>query len=67
MQSPLLSELAQIHAENVKPFQVINAVAATISAAEVDRLSQDPSVKAVVPAVQRRRPTRRPRPTLRRE
>ena len=48
-QSPILGELAQVHAENVKPFQVINAVAATISAAEVDRLTHDSTVKAVVP------------------
>jgi len=48
-QSPVLSELSQVQARNVRSFTIINAVAATVSAAEIDHLSQDPSVRSVVP------------------
>jgi len=48
-QGALLSELTQLHAPRVRPFHVINAVAATVSAAEVTRLHANPAVQAVVP------------------
>jgi hypothetical protein len=48
-QAPVRGELAQLHAGGVTPFHVVNAVAATISPAEADRLRGLPSVQAVVP------------------
>jgi len=48
-QSPVMAELNQVGATSVHPFKLINAVAATISSAEVDRLKADPAVQAVVP------------------
>jgi hypothetical protein len=52
-QAPVRRELSQLHAPDVKSFHLVNAVAATISQAEADRLSADPAVQAVVPDVQR--------------
>ncbi|MBV8527018.1 MAG: S8 family serine peptidase, partial [Candidatus Dormibacteraeota bacterium] len=48
-QAPVVNELNQLHAPGVKRFSVVNAVAATISPAEAQRLSADPAVQAVVP------------------
>ncbi len=48
-QAPLLSELATVHAGNVKSYSLINAVAATVSAGEEARLKANPAVAAVVP------------------
>jgi hypothetical protein len=48
-QHPLLSELSALNAPNVKHYSFINAVAASVSSAEVTRLKADPAVKAVVP------------------
>jgi hypothetical protein len=48
-QAPLRSELALLHAGDVRGFHLVNAVAATISRAEAERLRADPSVQAVVP------------------
>jgi hypothetical protein len=48
-QRPLLSELTALKAPNVKHYSFINAVAASVSSAEVARLKADPAVKAVVP------------------
>ena len=48
-QAPIRSELARLHAGDVRSFHVVNAVAATISKAEIDRLSTNPAVQAVVP------------------
>ena len=45
----LLQELGQVGARAVHPYQVINAVSATISPAEATRLRGDPSVLDVVP------------------
>ena len=42
-------ELARLKAGDVKGFHLVNAVSATISQAEVDRLSANPDVQAVVP------------------
>ncbi|HYA00489.1 MAG TPA: S8 family serine peptidase [Candidatus Binatia bacterium] len=48
-QSSITGELAQLHAGGVRAYSFVNAVSATISAAEVARLQQDPAVEAVVP------------------
>jgi hypothetical protein len=48
-QQPLLRELTSLNARNVKHYSFINAVAATVSQAEVTRLKSDPAVRAVVP------------------
>ncbi len=48
-QSAVVTELRQVGAATMRPFKLINAVAATISSAEVDRLKADPAVQAVVP------------------
>jgi Subtilase family/Peptidase inhibitor I9 len=48
-QAPLLRELSAVHATHVKPYQLVNAVAATISRAEATRLRANPAVAAVVP------------------
>src|SRR5205807_1289806 len=53
-QTPLRSELSQLHAGNMKSFHLVNAVSATISQAEVSRLSSNPAVQAVVPDLQQR-------------
>src|ERR687886_2499062 len=48
-QSPILGELAQLHAPGVHAYRLINAVAATVSTAEVQRLKANALVQAVVP------------------
>jgi hypothetical protein len=48
-QAPLMDELRQVHAVNIKNFHLVNALAATVSRAEVDRLKANPSVALVVP------------------
>ncbi|MBV9918869.1 MAG: S8 family serine peptidase, partial [Solirubrobacterales bacterium] len=48
-QAPVRAELAAVHATHVQGFQLINAVAATISSAEINRLKANPAVQAVVP------------------
>ena len=53
-QAGIKGELAQLHSKNVTAFHVVNAVAATISKAEAERLSANPAVQAVVPDVQRK-------------
>jgi hypothetical protein len=44
-----MAELTEVHATNVQSFQIINAIAATISPAEVQRLQANPAIAAVVP------------------
>ena len=56
-QSGIRSELTQLHAPDVETFHLVNAVAATISQAESDRLAADPAVQAVVPDVRQSTPT----------
>jgi len=48
-QRPILDELARLNAPRVRSFHVVNAIAATVSAAEEARLAQNPAVRAVVP------------------
>lgn len=53
-QAAVKDELSQLHAGNIKSFHVVNAVAATISKAEADRLAASPVVQAVVPDAPRK-------------
>jgi subtilisin family serine protease len=48
-QAGVLAQLRQVHAKNVRSFNIINAIAVTISSAEISRLEANPSVRAVVP------------------
>jgi hypothetical protein len=50
-QAPVMRELATVHATNVKSFQLIDAVSATISKAERARLSRNGAVAKVIPDV----------------
>ena len=49
MQAPLVAQLDQVGATHVTTLSLLNAVAATMPAAEAQALSQTPGVKAVVP------------------
>jgi len=55
-QAPLKDELRQVHAGNIKSYKLVNALAARVSQAEVDRLKANPAVAAVIPDVTIRRP-----------
>jgi Subtilase family len=48
-QAPLRGELSLVHAKDVRGFHLVNAISATISRAESDRLRANPAVQAVVP------------------
>ena len=48
-QSGIMSELGKLHAPHVRGFHIVNAIAATISSAEVSRLQANPAVAEVVP------------------
>jgi hypothetical protein len=70
-QAGVVGELSQVQAKNVSAFHLINAVAATVSKAEVAHLRVNPAVQAVVPdmtvrelpnAVERTRATSVPSP-----
>jgi hypothetical protein len=50
-QAGVRAELTQVHARNVKSFSLIDAISATVSAAEVKHLQLNPAVQAVVPDV----------------
>src|SRR5271156_499124 len=50
-QAPVMSELNQVSAQRVKPFHMVNALAATVSDGEVERLKVNPAVAQVVPDV----------------
>ena len=49
MQAPLVAQLKQVGATHITTLSLLNAVAATMPAAEAQALSHDPGVKAVVP------------------
>lgn len=49
IQRPVLRELAQSHAQKVKSYQLINAMSATVSPAEAQRIAANPAVAQVVP------------------
>ena len=55
-QAPLMSELRQVHATNVKRYHLVSAFAATVSKDYVARLKAHPAVATVVPDVAIRRP-----------
>jgi hypothetical protein len=55
-QAPLMSELRQVQATNVKRFHLVSAFAATVSKDYVARLKAHPAVAKVVPDVTIRRP-----------
>ena len=48
-QAGVLAQLRQVHATHVHSFHIINAIAATISSAEIKRLKGNRSIRAVVP------------------
>ena len=50
-QRPFMTELAQVHATHIKPYTLVNAFAATVSAGEEERLSANSSVSEVIPDV----------------
>jgi hypothetical protein len=49
IQAPVLRELGQLHAADVKRISIIDAVTAKVSAAEEKRLAADPAVSEVIP------------------
>jgi hypothetical protein len=53
VQSNVRTELARVHATRVQSFQLIDAMSASISSAEVAHLKTDPAVRAVVPDARR--------------
>ena len=53
VQSGVRAELARVHATRVRSFQLIDAMAASISSAEVAHLRANPAVRAVVPDAMR--------------
>lgn len=63
-QAPLMDELRQVHASNVKSYRLVNALAATVSQGEVDRLKLNPAVAQVIPD-ETIRHTKRAAPDLR--
>jgi Subtilase family/Peptidase inhibitor I9 len=57
-QAPLMDELRQVRATNVKSFRLVNAFAATVSKDHVARLKGHPAVAQVIPdvVIRRQRP-----------
>jgi Subtilase family/Peptidase inhibitor I9 len=52
-QAGVLAELRQVHATHLRSYHIINAISATISAAEATRLQHNSAVRAVVPDAMR--------------
>ena len=50
-QRSFMTELAQVHATHIKPYTLVNAFAATVSAGERERLAANSSVSEVIPDV----------------
>ena len=48
-QAALLAELSEVHATGIKQFTLVNSVAATVSAAEEQRLAANAAVAQVIP------------------
>jgi Subtilase family len=48
-ESPVVSELREVHAPRIVQYKILGAVAATVSRAEAAYLASDPAVRAVVP------------------
>jgi hypothetical protein len=51
VQAPLTSELRQVHATHVKNYELVDSLAATVSAGEKARLEANPAVAEVIPDV----------------
>jgi Subtilase family len=51
VQSPLVAALRQVHATNVKRFQLVDAVSATVSAAAERLIAASPAVEEIIPDV----------------
>jgi len=64
-QAPLMDELQQVHAANIKSYKLVNALAATVSKGEVERLKANPAVAKVIPDFIIQRPKRPAMDTLR--
>jgi subtilisin family serine protease len=52
-QAGVVAQLRQVRATHVRSYHLINAISATISAAEIGRLQANPAVQAVVPDAMR--------------
>jgi hypothetical protein len=50
-QAPVLAQLRQVHARDIKSFQLLNSFSATMSKGERARLAANPSVARVIPDV----------------
>jgi hypothetical protein len=50
-QAPLLTELRAVHATHIRTYQLVNAMAATVSVGEAARLKATPGVARVIPDV----------------
>jgi subtilisin family serine protease len=50
-QAPLVTELHAVHAAGVRSYQLVNGLAAVVSAGEVARLKANPAVSEVIPDV----------------
>ena len=48
-EAPIVNELSKLHVQTLHAYSVINAVSATVSKAESERLATNPTVLAVVP------------------
>ena len=48
-QQPIRAELSQVHASNVHSYSAVDAIAATVTPAEIAHLQQNSAVQAVVP------------------